>query len=68
MVGQRLGHKLGHYFVVMTVEIDSHAGFKSTETQTDTGHSTDTNNEPEVAAWGISAGGQGRLCVSRARR
>ena len=36
MVGQRLGHKPGHYFVVLAIEVDQ-AGHRSTETQTDLG-------------------------------
>ena len=46
MIGQRLGHKPGHYFVVMTVEIDSHIGYKTTATQTD----TVADAQPDVAA------------------
>ena len=34
MIGQRLGNKPGHYFVVLTIEVDR-AGYCSTESQTE---------------------------------
>ena len=35
MVGQKIGHKPGHYFVVLTIEVDQVTGYKSTQMQTE---------------------------------
>ena len=35
MIGQKLGFKPGHYFVVLTVTIDSDLGYRSIDVQTD---------------------------------
>ena len=37
MIGQRLGHRPGHYFVVLVIEIDNVTGYKSAAVQTDNG-------------------------------
>ena len=44
MIGQRLGFKPGHYFIVLTIEVDR-AGYCSTESQTQSG----TADQPQPA-------------------
>ena len=34
MIGEMLGHRPGHYFVVLTIEVDG-LGYKSTQSRTD---------------------------------
>ena len=51
MIGQKIGWKPGHYFVVLTIEPDTVTGYRSTSSQ------TDGTADPSTGA--VGAGGDG---------